>query len=201
MKTRICVVICVIYLLLGSVFALASCNSDDPVGIVSANINEDGELVLVYSDGNEQNLGIVVGKDGENGKDGKDGKDGADGATFIPSINANGDVSWTNNKGLTNPPTVNVRGPQGEPGKDAPTTLASSSTDGLMSKSNFVKLSGIEDGSQKNKIEVVSINGTAQAITNKVVNIDLSNYAVNPEDLVKALENAITQLGGTLPQK
>ena len=70
MKTGIYSIICVICLLLGSVFALASCNSDNPVGIVSAEINENGELVLVYSDGNEQNLGIVVGKDGVDGADG-----------------------------------------------------------------------------------------------------------------------------------
>ena len=64
MKTRFCSIICVIFLLFGSIGALSSCNSDDAVGIISAEINEDGELVLVYSDGNEQNLGVVVGKDG-----------------------------------------------------------------------------------------------------------------------------------------
>lgn len=47
-----------------------------------------------------------------------------DGATFTPSMSANGDLSWTNNKGLPNPKTVNIRGPvgpqgaPGEPGKD-----------------------------------------------------------------------------------
>ena len=79
MNTKIFLIICVICLLLYSGFALTSCNSDDAVGIISAEINDDGELVLVYSDGNEQNLGVVVGKDGENGKDGKDGKDGENG--------------------------------------------------------------------------------------------------------------------------
>ena len=90
MKTRICVVICTICLLLCSIFALTSCNSDDPVGIISAEINEDGELVLTYSDGNEQNLGVVVGKDGSDGKDGEDGsngKDGADGTNGQNGIN------------------------------------------------------------------------------------------------------------------
>ena len=79
MKTKIYSIICVICLLLCSGFALTSCNSDVAVGIISAEINEDGELVLVYSDGNEQNLGVVVGKDGENGSDGKDGEDGENG--------------------------------------------------------------------------------------------------------------------------
>ena len=33
--------------------------------------------------------------------------------TFTPSVNSNGDLSWTNNGGITNPETVNIRGPQG----------------------------------------------------------------------------------------
>ena len=48
-------------------------------GIVNAEINSDGELVVTYQDGTKQNLGVVVGKDGADGKDGEDGKDGKDG--------------------------------------------------------------------------------------------------------------------------
>lgn len=39
---------------------------------------------------------------------------GDDGATFFPSISPEADLSWTNDKGLVNPPVVNIRGPQGE---------------------------------------------------------------------------------------
>ena len=56
------------------------------------------------------------GTDGKDGADGKDGTDGVDGTTFTPSVAANGDISWTNDGGKTNPPTVNIKGPQGEPG-------------------------------------------------------------------------------------
>ena len=45
------------------------------------------------------------------------GPQGENGATFTPRIDANGNVSWTNDKGLPNPATVNVRGPQGIEGK------------------------------------------------------------------------------------
>ena len=48
-------------------------------GIINAEINEDGELVITYQDGTRQNLGVVVGKDGADGQDGKDGEDGKDG--------------------------------------------------------------------------------------------------------------------------
>jgi len=42
----------------------------DGVSVVSAVINENNELVLTYSNGVENNLGVIVGA---NGKDGKDG--------------------------------------------------------------------------------------------------------------------------------
>lgn len=38
------------------------------------------------------------------------------GTTFIPSVSADGTLSWSNNGGLPNPDPVNIRGPQGEQG-------------------------------------------------------------------------------------
>lgn len=43
---------------------------------------------------------------------------GADGATFIPSVSSDGVLSWTNNKGYTNPTSVNINGKDGKDGKD-----------------------------------------------------------------------------------
>lgn len=56
------------------------------------------------------------GSSGSNGTNGKDGADGEDGATFTPSVDSAGNLSWTNNKGLANPPTVNIKGPKGDKG-------------------------------------------------------------------------------------
>ena len=39
-----------------------------------------------------------------------------DGATFLPNVNTDGDISWTNNRGLDNPTTRNIRGPKGDAG-------------------------------------------------------------------------------------
>lgn len=49
---------------------------------------------------------------------GKRGPQGPRGYYFLPSVAANGDLSWTNNSGgeLASPATVNIRGPQGEVG-------------------------------------------------------------------------------------
>ena len=58
-------------------FGLAACS--ETKGIASAVVNDNGELVITYTDGTSDNLGVVVGKDGEDGKDGQDGAPGKDG--------------------------------------------------------------------------------------------------------------------------
>jgi hypothetical protein len=44
------------------------------------------------------------------------GEGGASGATFIPNVSSEGVISWSNDKGLSNPTPVNIRGPQGNSG-------------------------------------------------------------------------------------
>ena len=60
--------------------SLTSCYVIQLGGVKSAQINENGELILEYSNGREQNIGTVAGQDGKDGADGKDGKDGKNGA-------------------------------------------------------------------------------------------------------------------------
>lgn len=43
---------------------------------------------------------------------------GNNGATFTPNVSEDGVISWTNDGELPNPDPVNIRGPQGNPGKD-----------------------------------------------------------------------------------
>ena len=60
------------------------------------------------------------GERGEAGKDGIDGSDGADGsngATFTPSVDSDGNLSWTNDGDLDNPEPVNIKGPKGDKGE------------------------------------------------------------------------------------
>jgi hypothetical protein len=42
------------------------------------------------------------------------GAKGEDGFTFTPSVDSDGNLSWTNNGGLDNPTTVNIKGPKGD---------------------------------------------------------------------------------------
>lgn len=45
-----------------------------------------------------------------------DGIDGDNGATFTPSVDSEGNISWTNDKGLPNPTVQNIKGPKGDAG-------------------------------------------------------------------------------------
>ena len=47
---------------------------------------------------------------------GDTGPQGPVGPYFTPSVDLNGDISWTNNGGLVNPMTRNIKGPQGDIG-------------------------------------------------------------------------------------
>ena len=51
---------------------------------------------------------------------GATGANGKDGATFTPSVDAEGNLSWTNDKGLANPTTVNIKGEKGDQGEIGP---------------------------------------------------------------------------------
>lgn len=90
---------------------------------------QDGYTPVIGSNGNWWIGGVDTGKPSR-GEDGVgDGGSGENGATFIPAVDANGNLSWSNDKGLENPATVNIMGPegpqgqpgpQGEPGDDGP---------------------------------------------------------------------------------
>lgn len=64
---------------------------------------------------------------------GSTGAAGADGTTFTPSVDAAGDISWTNDGGKTNPATQNIMGPQGD---DGTTFTPSVDADGYISWTN-----------------------------------------------------------------
>ena len=51
---------------------------------------------------------------------GAKGSPGDPGATFRPSVDADGNISWTNDGGLLNPATQNIRGPAGHDGERGP---------------------------------------------------------------------------------
>ena len=68
-------------LLLAALLLFCSCDSE-PREVRTAEINEKGELVIIFTDGTRSTVGMVKGEKGdagENGLNGADGKDGVDG--------------------------------------------------------------------------------------------------------------------------
>ena len=57
------------------------------------------------------------GPQGPAGTNGAQGPKGDTGAVFTPAVDAAGNLSWTNNGGLSNPATVNIKGPKGNTGE------------------------------------------------------------------------------------
>ena len=61
--------------------------------------------------GSWRNNGCIQGVAGEKGENG---------VTFVPALDANGNLSWSNDGGRENPPTQNIRGPAGAAGQPGP---------------------------------------------------------------------------------
>ncbi len=85
---RISIVLTLIFI---SAFIFTSCSllneTDNAKYITGTSINAKGELVVTYSNGTMQNLGVVVGQDGKDGVNGKDGVDGKDGLNGKDGVN------------------------------------------------------------------------------------------------------------------
>lgn len=65
-----------------------------------------------------------VGPQGEKGEVGDAGPKGDKGTTFVPSVDTDGNISWSNTDGIANPETVNIKGPKGDKGSDATVPIA-----------------------------------------------------------------------------
>lgn len=75
--------------------------------------SRDGTLTITLADGTTDSFTIT------NGADGTDGEDGTNGATFTPSVSEAGVISWTNDGGLPNPQSVNIKGATGDDGESS----------------------------------------------------------------------------------
>lgn len=71
---------------------------------------------IYYTDNTTSTFTVYNGANGTGG--GGSGESGEDGATFTPYVDADGNLSWTNDKGLPNPATVNIKGADGKDGSN-----------------------------------------------------------------------------------
>lgn len=95
-------------------------------------IKGDKGDAFTYNDFTPEQLAVLKGEKGDigpvgpqgiqgiKGDTGDKGDQGETGSVYTPSVDNEGNLSWTNNGGLENPETVNIRGPQGIQGEIGP---------------------------------------------------------------------------------
>lgn len=101
---------------------------------VTPTIGTNGNWYLGETDTGKPSRGEKgdKGDKGPQGEQGETGGTGAAGTTFTPSVAADGTLSWTNDGGKTNPDSVNIKGPQGNPGeKGNPGETGAKGADGV----------------------------------------------------------------------
>ena len=89
-------------------------NGQDGVGISNISKTSTAGLVdtytITYTNSTTSTFTVT------NGQNGSNGTNGSNGVTFTPSVSSAGVISWTNDGGLPNPQSQNIKGPQGDPG-------------------------------------------------------------------------------------
>ena len=112
--------------------------------------------------------------------------DGEDGATFTPSVDSKGNLSWSNNKGLTNPTTVNIKGGKGDKGEQ-----------GIQGEKGEPGEKG-EKGDKGNDglTTAISVNGNTYSHSNGT--ITLPNYPTDNSAKITELESIIASLQETI---
>lgn len=162
----------------------------DGVGIASAIVNEEGNLIITLTDDNVINAGYVLGADGKDGINGVDGKDGEDGTNGIDGksitsalVNDSGYLTIT----LTNGEEINagyVKGADGEKGdkgdKGDPYTLTETDKSEIANELSADIIRGIIE----NNIQALEIpEGTVKIFDNQFKDNSELRRVVAPDSL------------------
>ena len=124
----------------------------DGISITNVDINDAGELILYFSEGEPLNLGKIIGENGQDGEDGTDGKDGVgiEGAT----IDENGNLILS----LSNDTDINVGKVKGEDGQDGTDGKDGISITGVKIE-NGELIIAFSDGNSSNLGNIIGADG------------------------------------------
>ena len=89
--------------------------------------------------------------------------DGQNGATFTPFVSSDGIISWTNDRGLQNPPPVNIKGDKGKKGDKGDTGAngkdgvnGKDGANGRDGKDGYTPINGVDYFTDADKAEMVT---------------------------------------------
>ena len=125
-------------------------------------------------DTGEQGPQGIQGEKGDIGLKGDTGDVGPRGYTFTPTVDENGDITWTNDGSLPNPVKVNIRGPQGPKGN-----TGSQGIQGPIGPKGDIGLSAtIEIGT----VNTVDPNSSAEVTNSGTTNNAIFNFKIPKGD-------------------
>lgn len=119
---------------------------------------------------------------GSAGSVGATGSQGPRGVTFTPAVSADGDLSWTNDGSLSNPGTVNIRGPRGLQG-----VAGSQGPAGPAGTTNYNNLTNkpVSDTSLKLAGGFADAKATGEAL-DKRVGVASQSFSDNEKEIARA---------------
>lgn len=114
---------------------------------------------ISYSDETTSTFTVYNGANGKDGTGGSGGSgSGENGATFTPYVDSDGNLSWSNDKGLANPDTVNIKG---NPGKDGtPCTHKWDGTKLTITSASGTSTADLAGTPGKNGVDITNIEQT-----------------------------------------
>ena len=122
----------------------------DGISITKVDINENGELVISFTDGDPVNLGKVVGADGADGQDGADGENGISIKGATVDENGNLILTFSDDTTIT---AGKVKGENGVDGKDGV------SVSGVEINGSGELVISFSDGKTNNLGKIIGANG------------------------------------------
>lgn len=131
---------------------------------------------------------------------------GETGPYFTPTVDDEGNLSWTNNGDLTNPETVNIRGPQGIQGPQGPAgdagtfddALSETSTNGIQNKvvTNALNEKLGNSGEQTISDGTLTVSKTTTRESSAATIVNVQETTIHPHSIQSTISNSITNSSG-----
>jgi hypothetical protein len=128
---------------------------------------------------------------------GAQGIKGDNGTTFTPSVDTNGNLSWSNDGGLPNPTTVNIKGQKGDTGLAATIQIGTVTTlpaggqatvENVGDENNAVFNFALPQGAQGETGEANVVANPSSDTNIKLATIDINGTTYNITQIISAVE-------------